>query len=214
MSSTPLRALFALSVLLLGFAKANAQAQINIDWSDLSAVTFTGTGSNALIDHSGTSFDPIVLVGFFSHNTNWNAGFGDFATSATLGDKDQQGAFNLLQAWDYVTDDAYVDLYMTSSDDDFSLNFSTSAPAFAGASVWDLSSTTFLDDPVANYLPALGTSGEIRFRDQVIGTWTVTAQGSAVPEPSVYALLFGCGALGFILWRRKHALSTVRSRVP
>ncbi len=102
---------------------------------------------------------------------------------------------------------------MTSSDDFFALDFSTSAPAFTGASVWDLSSATFPGGAVANYLPALGTSGDIRFSDQVIGTWTVTGQASAVPEPSVYALLFGCSALVFIVWRRKHTPSAVQSRV-
>ncbi len=45
MTSTSLRTVFGLTLALLGFAKANAQAQINIDWSNLSAVTFSGTGS-------------------------------------------------------------------------------------------------------------------------------------------------------------------------
>ncbi|MBX3735386.1 MAG: PEP-CTERM sorting domain-containing protein [Candidatus Didemnitutus sp.] len=213
MTSTSLRTLFGLTLALLGFAKANAQAQINIDWSNLSAVTFSGTGSNALVNQTGSNLDTIILVGFFSHDTDSNVGFGDFANPATLGDHNQQGTYNLLQVFDQITSASYVDLLINSSADEATVDFSTSAAAFTGASVWDLSSATFTHGAVANYLPALGASGNILFRDQVIGTWTVTGQGSAVPEPSVYALLFGCSALGFIIWRRKHALSAVRSRV-
>lgn len=210
MTSTLPRALIGLALTLIGFAKANAQAQINIDWSNLSAVTFSGTGSNALVNQTGSNLDTIYLVGFFSHNTDSNVGFGDFASSATLGDHNQQGTYNLLQAFDQFSSGSYVDLLINSSADEAPMDFSTSAAAFTGASVWDLSSATFPHGAVANYLPAVGTSGNILFRDQVIGTWTVTAQGSAVPEPSVYALLFGCGAIGFVAWRRKYALAAHR----
>jgi hypothetical protein len=58
-----------------------------------------------------------------------------------------------------------------------------------------------LNDITAIGLLNLGTDLPIQFYSTMIAEFTVTA----VPEPSTYALVFGLGVMGLVVWRRRHS---------
>ena len=209
MNLRSLRALLGLAVGLVSLKTAGAQAQLNVDLSNLSAVTFTATGANSLGNYSGTfGDDSITLVGFFTSDTQSSYTMGSPTGITTLGDHNGSGSgdLNFLVPSNSTVTGPFLNLAIfTLADPSPAADFSTSAPAFTGSATWDVSNSIRVGgDFSPDLLPGLGASGDIVFSGVVVGTWTVTAAASAVPEPSSIALLSGCAVLGLAAWRRKN----------
>lgn len=199
----------ALTVLVIG--SASAQIHLQIDWSDSSAVTFTGTGTvatNAYVGSpSGLTYeDGITVKDFFTSDVDNDSTIGILApTSTTLyADSETARFFTNLVTWDYVSQDGVSvtnDLNFYIDGDSTPLDFDTGTAAFSGVATWDLSN----DSSFIDFWPTMGTTGTLHAEASaiVIGTWEVVGAGSAVPEPSSYTALMGAFALAGAIGRRR-----------
>ncbi len=216
-----LRALLCgLGIALAGGVASEAKADLlpvvlTIDYSNLSAVTVTATGSFAYSDYSGPlGFgDGIALHDFFTAPVLVQ----DFVTapvSSTLTTgvvpQDLTNTFSEITAWNDSNPSLWVgygqpglgngsDITLWRNAPSVSMSFSTESAAFSGQAVFNLSGYA----SYTNLLPALNSTGTVTIwnNNGTIGTWQVV--GTAVPEPSTYAVLFGSAALGLVIWRRR-----------
>lgn len=231
--------MFCLGLALLGGAKAGAQSVVlNIDWSNVSAVKITATANFSAINYPTgltnniTFYDGIALLNFFATpvvvtdfvNTSTGSNLTDSANNPTPNSR-----FDELTTWNdahpeywgtygAVRTDTGVDLVMwTQGASPLVMSFSTSAPAFHGEAVFDLSGYPGL----TSQFPALNTTGIVRvwnndddLGNAVIGTWQIVG-AAAIPEPSTYAALLGVVALvGAVVRRRRDGLARKSSVTP
>lgn len=177
-------------------AQADSTFLLTIDDTDPSAVVITATGLAPERDDSSTStYDGVDLLQFFIADVT-SAAKG--ALVGNLAPVDTLGPLFSYYRWDADhASGSYVDLNLYGhSNVTETQDFSTSAPAFTGSDTIDFS--TF-----AGALPAIGTHGDILAgwssnQGQVIGSWTV------VPEPSAVGLCC-LGLAGLAVWRRSAA---------
>jgi len=176
----------------IGMGMAHAQ-MIVVNVADSAAVTFTGTGTFALADYTGSSSGdafPVRLAGFFTADQSNFDVIADSTTLMTTGADHTLGrAFLRVGAGGPTT-------LLVRKDGISQENFSTAAAAFTGSATFDLSSFT-------SALPTSGASGNIFAADgtTLVGTYSVTA----VPEPSISAVVFGLGTIAFAAWRKRKA---------
>lgn len=162
---------------------------LTVDVSNPAAVVLTATGANASTSVSSDVFNGFTLSGFFTANAS--GAWAGSALSAGLTGGNASVQYTLAQ----VDSDSVLGLFV-ASDSNESMAFSSSATAFSGSAVFDLSSASLL-------LPAGGTSGSLVVWDPAfnavgIGTWQITP----VPEPSSYVAIAGFGLVGFSAYRR------------
>ena len=209
MSNTRLRTLLCLGLALLGFARLNAQSVVlTIDWSNLSAVKFTASGTAPDNPYDGSTApsmlkfnDGIALLGFFPSNVT-TQDIGSLVSS-DLSDSGNTAFFDILSSWNDGVPNSSPgqDLTLWSDPGANFLFFDTGSQAFNGEAVFDLSGySTF-----TNLFPALNTTGNVVVWNgtETLGTWKVVG-ASAIPEPSTYATVFGVVALvGTVALRRR-----------
>jgi len=101
------RLFLAFAVALFSLSSLQAQSIVlEINWSNLSAVTFTATTANSFNDYSGTSTlaDGLDLVDFFTEIAGNDTGLG-VATSTSLYAGSASSLFlNRLVIWDYASE--------------------------------------------------------------------------------------------------------------
>lgn len=194
-----LRLIGGLAIAALSILPARSQILLNINWSDLSAVSFTATGTVPIVNDSGsaTYSDGIDVVGFLTHTVTFDHHFGGPATVSTLQTGTNSSvAFNDLTTWNNAspnTNTDGADINFFNGTDNTAMTYSTGTAAFSGVSTWDMSS----DSDITQYFPALNTTGNLYLSGTsiIIGQWKVTGADSAVPEPATYAALLGLAAL-------------------
>jgi hypothetical protein len=189
---------------LFGFATAQAQVQIHGNTLDgsISSASFYGTGA----------VNDSIIVG-----ANIRKGSGLTAQTAT-------GAFS-TSAWSSTLSTAdYVQIYMdfgTSTVDFSNIVYSATRSSSAISSVTVRTSADgYATDFASSASPTGGTislasladqTGSFGIRLYALGsnhsgqTWAVNdyaVNGTVIPEPSTYALLSGCLALGAVMLRR------------
>jgi hypothetical protein len=187
--------LFCALLLTLIFAvEAQSEIVVEIDISDISAVTFTTTEALSEVNFAGSSANGIALQDFFVGNSTTASGENIGSTISAFNAADGSSRLALDRIWinnfvgGYTTND--VSFYNASAVETiFTIE---DQRALTGAAVFDL--TTFTG------LPSFGTVGNVYFdapaQSQVIGQWRVTA----VPEPSA-GIVLAVGTL--VLLRRK-----------
>lgn len=205
------RLVFAFGLVLILAGRGSAQdVVLTIDWSNLSAVKFTATGNNSYINYNGSlKFeDGIALLNFFTSTVNvqdigsvTESNLTDSANSPSASSK-----FDWLSSWNDANPGYYpnngngVDLTLWSDSGSTQMEYSTSAQAFYGEAVFDMSGYSSF----TNLFPALNSTGNVVIwhGNGTLGTWQVVG-AAAVPEPSTYAAILGVVALGFVAWRRR-----------
>lgn len=220
-----LRLVSCLALVVAAAVTARANVLLTIDWSNLSAVKVTATGSapaysyrNGLDDTplypgGASSFNGEDGITFANFLTSVSPSFNDVgpaATSSTLTDYSGNSIFNQF----YILNNGSVntggqggsgkDLNIYATSTIGALIFANGQPSFTGEAVFDLSAPAYAS--FVSLLPGLGASGDLAMWNEFsypLGTWVVTGAASAVPEPSTYALIFGLGALGLAAWRRR-----------
>ena len=164
---------------------------IEVDITDLSAVTFSATGAAPSINGSGqNTLTGISLLGIFSSAETVNPG----ATGSLL----PHGAtLSYNNAWTLPSD---LDLnFWCSGSCNETQDFDTTFAAFTGIATVDLTGYSIL---------GAGSYGNILDEDGFIGNGVIIGQweiiDSRVPLPSTLAL-FGLGLAGLGFARRKKA---------
>lgn len=174
-------------------SKANADIVINVDTSDLSAVTFTTTAAFASDSFLASSNDGIVLSDFFEGNTATVS--QDIGSTISAFDS-PDAITRLALDWIWVNNSGggftINDLAFFQGNDNNDMYSFNDQRALTGSAVFDLSAFSGLPD--------FGMSGDIYFgnpnQNQVIGQWQV------VPEPSS-AILIVAGSLVVASRRRR-----------
>lgn len=205
------RALTGLPVLATGlYALSISPLQgivlIQVDVSDPSAVVFTATGNAPLTFSNQTPlFSGVTLFDFFPAGDG--EPFGDiFVGRSTLGPANDSEDF---LPYNFLVDGGFGELRLVYEGDQDEANqvFDTTAPAFSGSLIVNLEGLA---------LPAVGTIGPIAVfppfggdfpppegdfplfpQPELLGEWQV------IPEPRVYAALFGLISLLWVLVRRR-----------
>jgi len=174
---------------------------LTIDDSNPSAVIFTTTGLNPVVDDTGrTANSGIDLLNFFNQS---EAGF----LHELLPNSSLKGG-NMTLSYDSVISDGAgnldLGLYVSGSTPGATQpeTFSTTQPAFTGSWTINLSSLGLS----ASVLPAIGSQGQIQSGysgdpGNIIGSWQVV---TTVPEPSSASLLLLGSGVGFVVWRRRN----------
>ena len=196
---TMMKRIIMLSVIaasVLFNATVGATTILTIDVSDPSAVVFSATGANAdANDTSFTSYNGIVLRQFLIADPALSPLVFPGTGTLTGGGSGQ--------AYDRIVSSLFIfphlsprDLNLYSRFGSAAQTFSTAAPAFSGATTWDLSSLSGL-------LPSPGAAGDVFAGDEdgigpvAIGQW------ATVPEPSTFAALTSLGWVGLCIAYRK-----------
>jgi hypothetical protein len=199
------RQFLAMAFAILGISSVSAQV-ITIDWSDLSAVTITGTGQFASNDQFGSKdySEGVTLEGFFTTAINNDSSVASTSSSSSLYTAGNTGEFlNDLITWDHLTGDGASttdDLNIYRSGSIITFDFRADTAAFTGSSSWDLSNPGA--SIYTDYFPALNVTGSVYAGNStvLIGTWQIVGATSAVPEPSSFAAILGiialCGTVG------------------
>lgn len=182
---------------------------LEIDASDLSAVTFTATYAFATATTSATDgVDGLTLLNFFSGNS------ADFVSSAfpsgglAVCDDSQYDSRFLLNHLETQDRTGAGEGGWTTNDLQFwggntSMFFNTARIALDGSVTYDFTGTALADDFLA-----AGTTGSVITgtpdSPTTLGTWKITASVTPVPEPSTLALLLA-GSLGMWMRQRRAA---------
>ena len=194
---TMMKRIIMLSVIaasVLFNATVGATTILTIDVSDPSAVVFSATGANAdANDTSFTSFHGIVLRQFLiAAATELKILSG----TGTLSGGGSGQAYDEIYSSEFSPPLSPRDLNLYSRFGAAAQTFSTAAPAFSGATTWDLSHLSGL-------LPSPGAAGDV-FAGDAGGIGPVAiGQWAAVPEPSTYAALTSLGWVGLCIAYRK-----------
>jgi hypothetical protein len=162
-----------------------ADVVLNVDITDISAVTFSATGApSAVNDSSSSSLDGASLLNLFTvaYADNQSASSGSlFGSSSDALDL-------LLTPYGSLTG---FDLNLFASSVEMQQNFSTVSPAFSGSTTFDLSGSSIL----------LGSTGDVIAGDTLNGSGAVIGQWQAIPEPASIGLL-GLVSCGIFFTRR------------
>lgn len=197
----------AAAILLAGTARSQSVV-LEIDWSDLSAVTFTATGANSFSNYAGTSTigDGLDLINFFTSTRPGDSSVGAATSSSLYHNLTSTLFFNNIVVWDYASegndDTRDLNIYLSGVGSSTVFTYSTATTALTGTATFDLSSKSTYTD----YFPALGTEGDIYIDlgGPQIGRWKIVGAATAVPEPSTYAAILGAIAfLGVVVIRRR-----------
>jgi hypothetical protein len=185
--------ILALLAVVAGAVIANqtlADVVLNVDITDISAVTFSATGApSAVNDSSSSSLDGASLLNLFTvaYADNQSASSGSlFGSSSDALDTDLT-PFQSLTGFD-------LNLYALSGTGAIQ-NFSTVSPAFSGSTTFDLSGSSIL----------LGSTGDVIAGDTLNGSGAVIGQWQAIPEPASIGLL-GLVSCGIFFTRRIFAV--------
>lgn len=179
----------AMAIALSG-SEARAVTLLTVDVTKPGAVVFTGTGAFAETDTSVGVAAGFSLLDLFTGN----ATFGGPVASSTL----LVGVNVVPVEYFYGNDVTYLNLYRGAGVSP-AYDFATSAAAFTGVLILDLSSA-------AAFLPTAGVTGRIVIGDgyfgDAFGSWAVVS--SDVPLPAALPLLLaGIAGLGALRLRRR-----------
>lgn len=218
---------FALAALLITASlSSHAAVLLNVDYSNLSAVTFTATsGTPAYSYHNfgdtpeypggASDFkgeDGLTLMNFLTSNYGMSGDVGSGATASDLRDQPGTSILDFLYVMNMTVPanpltDLFTGLNIYASSTTDQIFFANGQTALLGQAVFDFTEPAYAS--LVTKLPGLGASGGLvmwNTYDYPIGTWQVTGVYSAIPEPSTYAALIGGLALvGVILRRRSKA---------
>ena len=200
MKSSPLRAFYNLglcaALLTLG-AALHAQSE---------TVTYLGTGTGSLngVGFTNANFDFVV-----TYDPSLPLVGGAYATTSammTLSGFNGDAAFSVTGVTnEYVVSTAGLTEFATQGPgQQYNPGFNAQILAAYQFEAWDgVSAATFLS-PAGVFNQFVGAETTQGLLTMNTGTMTsFSVSGTAVPEPSTYAALFGVGALGFAAYRRR-----------
>lgn len=160
---------------------------LEVDITDLSAVTFSATGAAPSVDESfNTTFEGISLLAIFSSLEPFPG-----AISGNLMAHGTTESYNFALT---LPSDFDLNLFCSGCSTEIQ-DFDTSFAAFTGVATVDLTGFSILG--AGSYGDILGDD-DLFSGSSIIGQWEII--DSSVPLPSTLAL-FGLGLLA--LWRRK-----------
>jgi hypothetical protein len=184
---------------LLTAADVQAEIIVNVDMSDLNAVTFTTTEAFAEGSFSGSTENGFTLKDFFAGNSTSVLGVDVGSTLSVFDDQNGLSRKSMTHLWV----GRFLNGGFTLDDVAFYAN-ELATPIYSFDDRRALTGTATVNMTVFTELPSLGTTGNIHFNlpneNEIIGQWQVTAV--AVPEPAS-GMLVGLGSLALLLRRRK-----------
>lgn len=186
---------FLLPLLALALLCPSARGEVilTIDVSDPAKVTFSATNNPSSEDFDLAASSGITLRGFLTGDSGTSIdGIGSLMANGML------EPYLSLFALDYAGGlfEPGRDLNLYANGDAGTQNFLTSAPAFTGSILFDLSE-------IAALLPSVGTIGNIQAGDGSV-TGAVIGSYEVVPEPAACLLIGAAGMLLIFRRRRSH----------
>ena len=178
---------FVMASTLSVSAQSASEILLEIDPTNLAAVTITSTDNHSLIDDSSADgIAGIWLQGLFSTGGT----VPSLSSSSNLTPAGNTVPYNQLYNDFFGVDVTDFGIYSNSSDFQ---NFQTTAAAFTGSLAADFSSST-------SVFSSAGTTGEIRAGDSQNGSDALIGYYQIVPEPTSLSIL---ACAGIMITRRR-----------
>ena len=202
-SSGCLLALAAVVMCAAGQLSANAGVVLEIDVTDITAVSFTATGEFSAINNSTTTNgDGIAVLNFFTAPTSTAQYFQDFATNTLKPSTASVLPWYDTMQPDFTSGATSRDVGIYNGSGSATQFFSTTSAAFDGRMVVNFTT-------VAGNVPSAGASGNVIAgypgnSGGVVGTW----QAVTVPEPSTYALAGACAIASCLMARHRGRMAS------